>query len=227
MKRWAALVVALYALILAGGSGPLILAAFGSPGEALEFLCDCAHTSPPLWPMWTWFGLMVLAEAALLVVPVRVAADLPIARRHICWTLLATALATLIMLTGMFLGAWEYAAHTDDLRTGPAIVLFSAVGVLWLAWSILFAFYTGRDRPKTAMSRAVRFLLAGSILELLVAVPTHFIARWRNYCCAGYLSFWGLATGFSVLLLAFGPGALLLFARRWQSLRRHGRPGIS
>jgi hypothetical protein len=67
-------------------------------------------------------------------------------------------------------------------------------------------------------------LLAGSILELLIAVPTHIIARWRNYCCAGFMTFWGLVTGLSVLLFAFGPGMFILFVRRLHSVTPPSRP---
>jgi len=220
MKRWAALVVLLYAVILAGLTAPLVLAAFWPPPLAGEFLSWLDEADPPFWPLWGWLGLMVLAEAALLVVPVRMAGGLTIAKRHIFWTLLATVAATLVMAAGLWLTACEHLTNTENINRTTAPYLFGAVGVLWLVWSILFAFYNGRNKPRSFMSRVVRYLVAGSILELLVAVPTHFIARWRNYCCAGFLSFWGLATGFSVLLFAFGPGALLLFARRWQSLRR-------
>jgi len=57
-------------------------------------------------------------------------------------------------------------------------------------------------------------LLRGSILELLVAVPSHIIVRQRNECCAPIVTFWGIVTGISVMLLSFGPGVLFLFAAR-------------
>ena len=63
--------------------------------------------------------------------------------------------------------------------------------------------------------------IKGSVLELLIAVPTHIVARHRDYCCAGLLTFIGLAMGVSVMLFAFGPVVLLLFAQRWQRLHPH------
>jgi hypothetical protein len=69
------------------------------------------------------------------------------------------------------------------------------------------------------MSRITRFLIAGSILELLIAVPAHIIARCKDYCCAGFLSFIGLACGTAVMLFAFGPAVFMLLARRVQSLK--------
>ena len=114
------------------------------------------------------------------------------------------------MVAAMALGFREYVVNTPALedatpgQVATVYVVLGLVGVLWLVWSILFAFYGGK-RDKRLMPRVVRFLLAGSILELLVAVPTHAIARWRRLRCAGRYTFWGLATGVSVLLLAFGP----------------------
>jgi hypothetical protein len=77
------------------------------------------------------------------------------------------------------------------------------------------------------MSRICRFLVAGSILELLVAVPAHVLARSRSYCCAGAGTFWGIATGISVMLLAFGPAVFVLFARRYKATynRKRSVPG--
>jgi hypothetical protein len=90
---------------------------------------------------------------------------------------------------------------------------------LWLIWVFIFGFYTGNREPKTLMSRITRFLIAGSTLELLIAVPAHIIARCRNYCCAGFLTFIGLACGIAVMLFAFGPAVFMLLAKRVQSLR--------
>jgi hypothetical protein len=68
------------------------------------------------------------------------------------------------------------------------------------------------------VSRLCRWLFRGSILELLIAVPTHIVARYRDYCCAGVMTFIGLTMGMSVMLFSFGPGVFFLFAARWQRL---------
>jgi hypothetical protein len=62
-------------------------------------------------------------------------------------------------------------------------------------------------------------MLRGSFLELLIAVPTHIVARSRDYCCAGAYTFIGIALGLAVMLLSFGPGVFLLFVDRWK--QRH------
>ena len=68
------------------------------------------------------------------------------------------------------------------------------------------------------MGKLKRFLWTGSILALLIAIPTHIVARHRDYCCAGYLTFIGLTCGISVMLFAFGPAVYFLFVERWKRL---------
>ena len=70
-----------------------------------------------------------------------------------------------------------------------------------------------------SLKRATRWLLRGSILELLVAVPSHVIVRRRDDCCAPAGTFWGIATGISVMLLCFGPGVFFLFVERCRRLK--------
>jgi hypothetical protein len=59
-----------------------------------------------------------------------------------------------------------------------------------------------------------RWLLTGSILELLVAIPAHILSRRREECCAPGLTLVGLAMGLAVAILAFGPAFFLLVVRR-------------
>jgi hypothetical protein len=101
----------------------------------------------------------------------------------------------------------------------------------WLAWSGvaaglatwgIWAFIFGRAAktipPRDLVTRQCRLLFRGSILELLIAVPTHIVARYRDYCCAGFMTFIGLTMGISVMLFAFGPALFFLFAERWRRL---------
>ena len=61
-------------------------------------------------------------------------------------------------------------------------------------------------------------MLRGSILELLIAVPTHIAARNRDYCCAGFMTFVGLTFGISVMLFSYGPAVFFLYVERWRRL---------
>ena len=58
------------------------------------------------------------------------------------------------------------------------------VVVFWLIWGLVFYRFAKADEPETLVRRTTRWLLRGSILELLVAVPSHIIVRQRDDCCA-------------------------------------------
>ena len=89
----------------------------------------------------------------------------------------------------------------------------------WLVWGLVFHHFAKADDSENLVQRATRWLLRGSILELLVAVPSHVIVRQREDCCAPFASFWGIVTGISVMLLSFGPGVFFLFTARMRGRR--------
>ena len=104
----------------------------------------------------------------------------------------------------------------------------------WIIWAVIFRSFAKSDDPDALLKRITRWLLRGSILELLVAVPSHVIVRRRDDCCAPLGTFWGIATGISVMLLCFGPGVFFLFVERCRRLKprppetaRHARAKIN
>lgn len=106
------------------------------------------------------------------------------------------------------------------LHVGGLVLLF------WLVWGLIFYHFAKVDEAETLVQRATKWLLRGSILELLVAVPSHIILRQREDCCAPIVSFWGIVTGISVMLLSFGPGVLFLFAARLRRKAPRSTPPI-
>lgn len=92
--------------------------------------------------------------------------------------------------------------------------MLALIMVAWLFWGLVFYSFAKADGEEALVRRTVRWLLAGSILELLIAVPSHIIIRQRDDCCAPIASFWGIVTGICVMLMSFGPGVLFLYARR-------------
>ena len=63
----------------------------------------------------------------------------------------------------------------------------------------------------------MKWLLRGTIVELLIAIPSHVIARHKDVCCADGVTAIGIATGLTVMLISFGPGIYFLYAKRIES----------
>jgi hypothetical protein len=83
--------------------------------------------------------------------------------------------------------------------------------ILWCLWSVIFWVYWRRSDYYTWTGRVIRGLIAGSVLELFVAVPIYATRQDDCYCVRG--SYAGLIFGTTILLWAFGPGVFLLFVR--------------
>jgi hypothetical protein len=86
------------------------------------------------------------------------------------------------------------------------------MAALWSGWGGIFFLYLRNS--SAVVTRLSSWLLKGSVLELLVAVPCHVIVRRRGDCCAPEITGLGIATGLAVMLLSFGPGVLLLYKKR-------------
>ena len=89
--------------------------------------------------------------------------------------------------------------------------------VNWLAWLVIFRLFANRADPKSYIKRIVKWLMRGSILELLIAVPSHIIVRHKNVCCAQMTTAAGIAAGLAVMFFAFGPGLYYLYRERIKS----------
>jgi MFS family permease len=217
MKRWAVIVAILYSLILGVLSLPVTLLAFVPNVSFKEGAGTYAQ-----WQWWLLLALMGLAQAALLAVPVRMASRRPITRRPLALTVMVAALMMGGLVVGAFCSLYEFALGDkagepkySDWAGWTALALGVAA---WCAWGLIFFRLSRRAEPEDLVSRLCKCLLKGSILELLIAVPTHIVARCRDYCCAGFMTFVGLTLGMSVMLFSFGPGVFFLFAARWRRL---------
>jgi hypothetical protein len=159
---------------------------------------------------------LVLCELGLLFVPVRVASRRPVTRRSLWIPLVASACLAALLALGGTLALAEYANLSDE----AVGVLWAAPAAMWLAWAFVFWALSNRTSLDSVATKLHRWLLAGSVLELLVAVPTHLVVRRRTECCAGLLTAIGIGAGVIVMLLAFGPSVGFLYYRRWKQVRR-------
>ena len=242
MKRWAIATVLLYALALALLTAPVILIAAGNWGknETNIHLQDVLQIYLQ-WGYWFLLAVLVTGQILLLLVPIDISAKrLPARRKLKVPVIVSTFFLANLFVAGIFSllcaifkdGALETFSFMDRIF-GPAQPQNSdqlsgwgfwgsfalTIIIFWIIWAIIFHRYAKSDSPDALIKRAVRWLLRGSILELLVAVPSHVIVRRRDDCCAPAGTFWGIATGISVMLLCFGPGVYFLFVEKFQRLK--------
>ena len=188
MKRSALLVAALYCLILVALTVPFLLATFygsvyGSSG-ALAAVAEAAEVFA-FWPYWIWVAVMITCQLALLSVPVRVASRRPVTQGALWPTILAAGLmaGALAAAAAFAIGEFIYRLENTGNWLGWCGL---AIGMLsWGAWTFVFRRAAKVEPPADIVTRQCRLLFKGSILELLIAVPTHIVARHRDYCCAG------------------------------------------
>jgi hypothetical protein len=232
MKRWAALTVLLYAVALLLLTAPALLDAFGDWGKnghgiSLEEIGAVYRH----WGYWLWLVVLLAGQALLLLLPIHIAERRLPARRPLKTPVIVTAffLANLVF-AGIFSIVcagfgdkipeyFDLSYPNDPSGVGALLTAISTLLIFWLVWSIVFRHFAATDSPESLLKRSIRWLLRGSILELLVAVPSHIIVRRREDCCAPIGTFWGIATGISVMLLCFGPGVFFLFVERCQRLQ--------
>jgi hypothetical protein len=213
MKRWAWVVAALYLLTLIVLTVPVVALAFApkiSLGELAKLFL--------FWPYWLWLAVMVAGQIALLAVPVRVARRRPMTQGSLWPTILAGGLMAGGLATGAGLSLYEFVFRDHGHGNWPGWVALGMGGATWCLWALVFFRMSRKESPGNLVSRQCRLLFQGSILELLIAVPTHIVARYRDYCCAGFMTFIGLTMGISVMIFSYGPAVFLLYVERWKQL---------
>ena len=180
-----------------------------------------------LLPMWLFplNALSVSLYAALLVLLVTFGSQAlfvfsagtlnlcrPIRRRRLLAPVIIASLMMTILVGGVSLSLLELFTIDDE---GIIIWIFWAfIGVSWVVWSIvLFARYKEMDRY-AAVKGLISTMLAGSLLELLVAVPSHIVVSRRPGCFVGLATACGITSGIAVMLWSFGPGIVLMFLQK-------------
>lgn len=231
MKFWGVVVVVFYVLIFLVVMIPLLAWLLPVVQPGMTWWQDLAQRTRDMffpfqdnWQVWAFLGVILLAQAAFLSVPVDMASKRPLTKRTIVPLVIATSL-----MMGL-LGAGVALAISETLRKGvydtPAFwVTLGVFLLMWAFWARIFSRWSQKTGPEDLVSRQCRALFKGSILELLVVVPAHILARHRDYCCAGFQTFIGIAFGVSVMLFAFGPGIFFLFAGQLRHLRKKQESG--
>jgi len=199
---WVYGLIVVYLLILAG---VLLLPAM------MQYSDKNSGNDQLIWIGTTSVCGLVVCGLALMVLPIRLIRQRPIARRSIWFPVIGSGLLAGSLLFGGGMALSELLRANGD-AVGWAI-LFSSIGV-WAGWSIVFSLIAFRSGPGRIGMTLHRLLIAGSVLELLVAVPSHVIVRRRNECCAGIATGFGICVGLTVMIVSLGPSVLILYHRR-------------
>ena len=217
MRWWGILITILYALVL------VLIYSFG-----MDLLTGGDfYDSDNGFAIWlsSAIALPLVCQIALLAVTVDGKRKWLRKRRHISVSIMSVAIAFGLLTAGVMFALWAVIAGDDafnfldnctwcDNHVVPVVVLITVLPTLvfWGVWTLIFRrFYGKRDEQAMPL---FRWLYGGSVLELLIVVPSHVLVRSRGDCSAPILSAYGIATGLAVMLLAFGPGVIYLYLRQ-------------
>lgn len=223
MRSWGYLISALYAVLVAGLFLPAVVRLGGRSWSEAYQETFVATGWPQLLP-WLVVGLLVAGHALMLLLRVDTSWRRLKPRRRI-WISAATVGFFLGLLVLAFVSCIWAAVSEKSLTHSPLSPWYDDGGVrffvwlmaLWAGWGAVFFVYC--RRAPAAIASMVGWLLAGSVLELLVAVSTHVIVRRRGDCSAPVVTGFGIATGLAVMLACFGPGVLALYLKRHERYR--------
>ncbi len=215
MRRWGVIITAFYFLAVIGLLGPGLywLAELYKHPDAKSL-----YQLVTSWQWWLMVGVLVAGEALLLFLSVDTSWRRRRPRQHLAVTVIFVGLAVGLLA---FLASWTLLVgiygDSDPPPWASSMLLALPLG-LWAVWAALFYCYY-RSSPR-AVAAAVASLLAGSVLELLIAVPTHLVVRRRHECTAPVVTSFGIVTGIAIMLLSFGPGVLALYKKRLDAYER-------
>lgn len=217
MRKWGVVVSLFYALILlvliVPVAGLLIEEKFsGWP----QFFRDLEETYRE-WLLWIPIAILLASQVLLLFLSADTSQKRFKPRAHILVSCAVAGILTAILISGVVssLGVAirgdKFIEPFDSSDYFPGYVL-TFWGLLWLLWGVLFYFYFRNSSD--VITRLISWLLKGSVLELLVAVPCHVIVRRRHDCSAPLATGFGIASGIAIMLLSFGPSVLFLYKKR-------------
>jgi hypothetical protein len=214
MRKWGITVSIFYALFVFSLLVPGAVFLGGRPSNWSGFYWALGDTYKEELLVWIPIAIVLSGQTLLLFLSVDTSQKRLKPKAHILVSITVTAMlfALLTFAAISSLGAAIFGDHVDQGYINTTARVLGFWGILWALWGILFYLYFRNSSELT--TRSVSWLLKGSVLELLVAVPCHVIVRRRHDCSAPIATSFGIATGIAVMLLSFGPSVLLLYKKR-------------
>jgi hypothetical protein len=212
MRKWGIVISVFYAVIVVGLLAPagLRLAMAGSDAPFFKTLGEM-YTE---WLVWAAIFALIGGQAILLFLSVDTSQKRLKPRTHLAVSVVAgSMLFALLAFAAISAGGAAVAGDKFiDWFWDTEMEVVWVFLAFWLVWGVLFYLYFRNSAAVT--TRIVSWLLKGSVLELLIAVPCHVWVRRRGDCSAPMATSFGIVTGIAVMLLAFGPSVLLLYKKR-------------
>lgn len=211
MRKWGIVITAFYGLILLAFVLPVWVSLGDKELSEVDFFGLYRQAG-----VWIPIGILLASQALFLFLSVDTSFRRLRPRAHILLSgvvtgllsALLTAAALLALAAGVF-GDGLIPKEPGDTRVTLVLVCW---GAIWLAWSIVFYLYL--RNANSLITQVTSWLIKGSVLELLIAVPAHVVVRRRHDCSAPVLTSFGIVTGISIMFLSFGPAILLLYKKR-------------
>ena len=209
MDRVAWVVVVLYLALLALLTVPHLLFSFpeGSK-EAVSFSMAMEAMQHPI--TWIFILFLLLCQIALLAIPVRSANERPIGKAPVWATIVVGAFFMALLVYSLLLVLTETTV-LNQAKDPWFYITLAIFFIMWIVWGLLFKKTADSESPESLSNKVTRWMIRASILEVLIAIPAHVYVRQKTYCCAGFLTFFGLTMGICIMLIAFGPGIYYLY----------------
>ncbi len=212
MKRWGIAITLVYAAIVIVLLMPAAILLSGEATSVSGFFGNLKGLYSA-WIVWLIVLILIGSEAVLLFFSVDTSWKRLKPRAHIWITCAIASFLTALLVFLVFMSAGlavklRAADYVFDTEAG----MLGLLAALWLLWAVVFFLYL--RKASELVNRVLTWLLRGSVLELLIVVPSHVIVRRRGDCCAPAVTSLGIVTGIAIMLLSFGPGILLLYKKR-------------
>ena len=163
------------------------------------------------WKYWLTLILTLISQGVFLSVCGSINLCRPVKHRKLVFPIVIASLMMCILVGGLCLSLSEL-FKIDDGGWFP-YVFWMIVGINWIVWSIIFLIYSQKTERFKVLRTLTITILAGSLVELLIGIPSHIIVSRRPGCFVGIRTGIGIIAGIYVMFWAFGPGIILLFLR--------------
>lgn len=154
---------------------------------------------------------MIVSQAIFILGAGTIELCRPVRKRRLLIPVVVASVMMAVLAAGLFLALSELCYLDEDAWIEQGLWVFIALN--WIIWGIVFFIHSRNVERYKVILRLTRIILAGSLIELLVSIPSHIIVSRRPGCFVGMSTMLGIVAGVYVMLWAFGPGIIVLFLR--------------